>query len=117
MKADLQFNISIYKDDMGVDGDYYIEKPSKWFPHILKLWNEHSILPRIGESIRPNISMNPVNQFEKWIIDSDNKDIVVNSGLVIEEINWSCHYITEKPVVDFWLRLDYHENYYKDYEV
>ena len=104
MKAHLQFDIAIYDGELGLRNDYWIK-------------NQYSVLPRIGESLSPNNSMKPINQFEKWIIDYDNEDIVINSGIKIEEISWRCDFKTKEPIIHFWLRLEHHDNYYKDYEV
>jgi len=117
MKAHLQFDIAIYEGKLGVRNDYWIKNPTLWFPHVFELWNKYSVLPRIGESLSPNNSMKPINQFEKWIIDYNNEDIVINSGIKIEEISWRCDFKTQEPIIHFWLRLEHHDNYYKDYEV
>ena len=117
MKAHLQFDISIYEDKVGLNNNYSIENPTIWFPHVFELWNKYSVLPRIGDSLSPDNSMIPINKFEKWIIDYDNEDIVINSGIKIDEISWRCDFKTREPIIYFELRLEHHDNYYKDYEI
>jgi hypothetical protein len=117
MKAHLQFDISIYEDKIGLVSHHYVENPTIWFPHVFELWNKYSVLPRIGDSLRPNDSMKPINHFEKWLIENENEDIVINSGIKIEGISWNCDYKTSKPIIHFWLRLEHHDNYYEDYEI
>ena len=112
MKAHLQFDISIYEDKVGLNNDYSIENPTIWFPHVFELWNKYSVLPRIGDSLRPTDSMKPINQFEKWLIENENEDIVK-----IEGISWNYDYKTSEPIIHFWLRLEHHDNYYEDYEI
>jgi len=117
MKAHLHFDIGIYDGKLSLVSDYNIKNPTLWFPHVFELWNKYSVLPLIGDSVYPNTSMNPINQFEKWIIDYDNEDIVTNSGIKIEEISWKCDFKTREPIIHFWLRLEHHDNYYEDYEI
>lgn len=117
MKAHLQFDISVYTKDLVLFDDYYVDNKKIWFPHVCELWNKYSVLPRIGDLLSPNNSMKPLNQFEKWIIDYDNEDIVIDGGIKIEEIIWRCDFRTREPIIVFGLRLKHHDNYYKDYEI